>query len=213
MFRFCNRKACSACLPSAAAACCPGQQSMTKVTPPRARWHAPFVQRRSCRGRNRYVRFCTAEMSANDMASRQIAEKLLAFINASDTQFHAVFEASKKLVSAGFTQLSERQPWKIEAGGKYFFTRNARLVILLLFAPGRGTFLVAIQTCRNYCVMQYVEELYAWKVSDPAGVQFLGCLCCWRAVSTWGWVLHGRRTHRQVLQTPACWDLQPLWLP
>jgi hypothetical protein len=49
---------------------------------------------------------------------KQIAEKLLSFINASDTQFHAVYEASKRLLSAGFTQLSERQPWQIKPGGK-----------------------------------------------------------------------------------------------
>lgn len=45
---------------------------------------------------------------------------------APEPQFHAVWEASKRLVSAGFTQLSERQPWSLKPGGRYFFTRNAR---------------------------------------------------------------------------------------
>ena len=57
-------------------------------------------------------------MVGKDLGGRQVAERLLAFINASDTQFHAVFEASKRLLGAGFTQLSERQPWKLEKGGK-----------------------------------------------------------------------------------------------
>ena len=67
-------------------------------------------------------------MTGSEMATpRQIAERLLAFINASHTQFHAVAEASKRLLAAGFTQLSERQPWAgLQPGGRYFFTRNAR---------------------------------------------------------------------------------------
>ncbi len=57
-------------------------------------------------------------MVGKDLGGRQVAERLLAFINASDTQFHAAFEASKRLLGAGFTQLSERQPWQLEKGGK-----------------------------------------------------------------------------------------------
>lgn len=85
-------------------------------------------------------------------SSRQIAERLLAFINAADTQFHAVSEATKRLVQAGFTHLSERQPWDLQAGGKYFFTRNSSSLVAFAigkkYAPGSGFYMVGAHTDR-----------------------------------------------------------------
>lgn len=44
-------------------------------------------------------------------------------------------EAKKRLLSAGFTQLSEREVWELEPGNKYFFTRNHSTIVA--FAIGQ----------------------------------------------------------------------------
>jgi hypothetical protein len=41
----------------------------------------------------------------------------------------ATEEAKQRLSKAGFVQISERHPWNVEAGGKYFFTRNHSTII------------------------------------------------------------------------------------
>lgn len=44
-------------------------------------------------------------------------------------------EAKKRLRSAGYEQVSEREDWKLEAGKKYFFTRNHSTIVA--FAIGK----------------------------------------------------------------------------
>lgn len=44
-------------------------------------------------------------------------------------------EAKKRLRSAGYAQVSEREDWKLEAGKKYFFTRNYSTIVA--FAIGK----------------------------------------------------------------------------
>lgn len=51
-------------------------------------------------------------------------QNLLAFIQQSPTPFHAVKNMAKKLVANNFQQLHETDTWALEAGGKYFTTRN-----------------------------------------------------------------------------------------
>lgn len=63
------------------------------------------------------------------------AADLVDFLNASPTAFHAVEESKKKLKSAGYQQISEREDWELEAGHKYFFTRNHSTIVA--FAIGR----------------------------------------------------------------------------
>ncbi|KAE9410368.1 aspartyl aminopeptidase [Gymnopus androsaceus JB14] len=52
------------------------------------------------------------------------AERLLNFVNASPTPFHAVQNAAQRLEKAGFSKLKEADSWDIKAGGKYYYTRN-----------------------------------------------------------------------------------------
>lgn len=64
------------------------------------------------------------------------AQKLINFISASPTMFHAVENVSQKLINEGYTRLNEWEDWQIERGGKYFTTRNGSSVIA--FKVGEG---------------------------------------------------------------------------
>lgn len=44
-------------------------------------------------------------------------------------------EAKKRLKNAGYEQVLEREDWKLEAGKKYFFTRNYSTIVA--FAIGK----------------------------------------------------------------------------
>ena len=44
-------------------------------------------------------------------------------------------ECKRRLLGAGYTHLRESEEWKIEAGGKYFFTRN--LSTISAFSVGK----------------------------------------------------------------------------
>ncbi|MCF0129073.1 MAG: M18 family aminopeptidase [Pseudobutyrivibrio sp.] len=49
---------------------------------------------------------------------------LFEFLNNSPSQFHAIANQAAKLEEAGYKRLLEQKPFKLEAGGKYFVTRN-----------------------------------------------------------------------------------------
>ncbi|PSR89506.1 Aspartyl aminopeptidase [Actinidia chinensis var. chinensis] len=72
---------------------------------------------------------------AKESEGSSVAVDLIDFLNASPTAFHAVDEAKKRLRSAGYEQVSEREDWKLEAGKKYFFTRNHSTIVA--FAIGK----------------------------------------------------------------------------
>uniref|UniRef100_A0A0W0FCJ6 aspartyl aminopeptidase n=1 Tax=Moniliophthora roreri TaxID=221103 RepID=A0A0W0FCJ6_MONRR len=59
------------------------------------------------------------------------ATRLINFVNASPTPFHAVHNASQLLDKAGFRKLKESDSWdkELESGGKYYFTRNQSCLI------------------------------------------------------------------------------------
>ena len=44
-------------------------------------------------------------------------------------------EAKRRLKSAGYEQILEREDWKLEAGKKYYFTRNYSTIVA--FAIGK----------------------------------------------------------------------------
>ncbi|MCJ1409181.1 hypothetical protein MMC19_003259 [Ptychographa xylographoides] len=69
-------------------------------------------------------------------ASAKAAHDFLNFVNASPTPFHAVESAKKRLVSAGFKEIKEREDWAstCKPGGKYWLTRNGSTI--LAFAIG-----------------------------------------------------------------------------
>ncbi|CDP05422.1 unnamed protein product [Coffea canephora] len=67
--------------------------------------------------------------------ANSVAADLVDFLNASPTAFHAVEEAKRRLKSAGYEQILEREDWKLEAGKKYYFTRNYSTIVA--FAIGK----------------------------------------------------------------------------
>ncbi|KAG2490499.1 hypothetical protein HYH03_011122 [Edaphochlamys debaryana] len=92
----------------------------------------------------------SSEAAALHARGKEHAEKLLSFINYAWTPFHAVEEASKRLVAAGFTPISEREPWSVKPGGRYFFTRNMSTIVAFAvgakFQPGNGFYMVGAHT-------------------------------------------------------------------
>lgn len=98
---------------------------------------------------------CATTMASTKLSDRDIATDLLTYVNASHTAFHAVEQSCQRLLAAGWTQLSERQPWDgaaLAPGGRYFFTRNASTVVAFAvgakYEPGAGFYMVGAHTDR-----------------------------------------------------------------
>ena len=68
--------------------------------------------------------------------NRSSAEKLLSFISASPTVFHAVDNISRKLSNEGFRPLNEWEDWQLERGESYFTTRNGSALIAFRIGSG-----------------------------------------------------------------------------
>lgn len=68
--------------------------------------------------------------------NKSSAKKLLAFISASPSRFHAVANIALRLSNEGFIELKEAEDWDIQLGGKYYVTRN--LSSIIAFKVGEG---------------------------------------------------------------------------
>ena len=78
--------------------------------------------------------------------TRDITDKLLTFLENSPTSFHAVENMAARLRGEGFEELKEADCWSIEAGGRYFVTRNM-------------SSLIAFQVpCRDYTGFQIISS-------------------------------------------------------
>ncbi|EPS62030.1 aspartyl aminopeptidase-like protein, partial [Genlisea aurea] len=92
-----------------------------------------------------------------------VAVDLVEFLNASPTAFHAVDESKKRLVSSGYTYLSEREDWKLEAGGKYFFTRNHSTIVAFAigkkYVAGNGIYIIGAHTDSPCLKLKPVSKL------------------------------------------------------
>ncbi|KAG6633281.1 hypothetical protein I3843_12G036600 [Carya illinoinensis] len=88
------------------------------------------------------------EEAQNEVSS--VVSDLIDFLNASPTAFHAVDEAKKRLRSSGYEQVSEREDWKLEAGKRYFFTRNYSTIVAFAigkkYVAGNGFHVVGAHT-------------------------------------------------------------------
>ena len=64
-------------------------------------------------------------MSDQEQFNRELCE----FLVTATTPFHAVTEMVRQLQGSGFVQLAEDSDWQLEAGGRYFITRNGSSII------------------------------------------------------------------------------------
>ena len=63
-------------------------------------------------------------------------EKLLAFLNASPSVYHAAANIENELKNAGYTRLSETEKWELVPGGKYYLTRGGSAVLAFRIPAG-----------------------------------------------------------------------------
>lgn len=71
------------------------------------------------------------------------------FLKTSYTAYQAVENAKNYLLANGFTPLDEGEPWNLEAGGKYFVTRNQSS--LIAFRCGDGPFKIIASHTDSPC--------------------------------------------------------------
>jgi len=80
----------------------------------------------------------------------RVAEDLVDYLNNSWTPFHATAESARMLAAAGYKRLSERDEWKLEPGGKYYFTRNMSSIVAFAvgdkYQPGNGFNIIGAHT-------------------------------------------------------------------
>ena len=67
---------------------------------------------------------------------KNITKRLLTFLENSPTSYHAVENMAARLRGEGFEELKEADCWSIEAGGRYFVTRNMSSLIAFR-VPGK----------------------------------------------------------------------------
>ncbi len=63
------------------------------------------------------------------MSQQTFNQSLIEFLSASPTPFHAVQTMASQLGDAGFAELTETDSWDLQAGGRYFVTRNGSSIV------------------------------------------------------------------------------------
>ena len=66
----------------------------------------------------------------------QRTEKLLKFLDASPSVYHAAANIENELKNAGYTYLSEAEKWELAPGGKYYLTRGGSAVLAFRIPEG-----------------------------------------------------------------------------
>jgi aspartyl aminopeptidase len=61
----------------------------------------------------------------------ELNQGLIDFLKAAPTPFHATASLAQRLQAAGFVRLDERLSWEVEAGGRYYVTRNDSSIIAI----------------------------------------------------------------------------------
>ena len=74
-------------------------------------------------------------------------QPFLNFLTENPTVFHAVSHMCKRLEDYGFIKLSEREPWRVSKGGKYYVERNGSSLIAFTvgenYKAGNGASVIA----------------------------------------------------------------------
>ena len=98
-------------------------------------------------------------------AVQETAAQVLSLIRKSPTAFHAVQTASELLSAAGYTEIQENRPWRLEAGGRYFVTRNGSSVISFRI-PGKDF--------RGYRIIAAHSDSPAFKIKENPEMKIPG---------------------------------------
>ena len=76
------------------------------------------------------------------MNKNDFNEGLLGFLDASPTPFHATQNMAMMFENAGFIALREQEKWNLEAGKKYYVTRNDSSVIAFTYPKEQKNYLM-----------------------------------------------------------------------
>lgn len=76
------------------------------------------------------------------MIKQDFNEGLLGFLDASPTPFHATVNMAGMFANAGFTELNEKEKWTLEAGKKYYVTRNDSSIIAFTYPKNAKEYLI-----------------------------------------------------------------------
>jgi len=61
-------------------------------------------------------------------AAHAHADDLADFVAASPSSYHAAVEVARRASDAGFTELAEDEPWRVEPGGRYLVVRDGAVI-------------------------------------------------------------------------------------
>lgn len=110
----------------------------------------------------------------------QESRKLIDFIKKSPSCFHAVAAIAEELNAAGFTALKENQCWELQAGGKYYVTRNGSSVIAFQLPQGvpGGFQLICSHTDSPTFKVKVCPEMEVEKKYKKLNVEMYGGTIC-----------------------------------
>ncbi|GAB7360634.1 hypothetical protein MBLNU230_g0514t1 [Neophaeotheca triangularis] len=84
---------------------------------------------------------------ATSSNARKYAKPFCDFLTENPTVFHAVSALKEQMQEAGWTELSERDDWKIDPSGRYFVERNGSSLVSFVvgaeYKPGNGAAIIA----------------------------------------------------------------------
>lgn len=99
---------------------------------------------------------------------QEITRRLLAFLDASPSCYHAAANVAEALLKAGYTRLYEGEPWQLKEGGRYFVLRGGASFI---------AFRVPRRDFRGFMIAAGHSDSPTFKVRETAEVPTAGgCL-------------------------------------
>ena len=96
---------------------------------------------------------------------KKCAKELFDFINASPTPYHVIENIKAKLVSEGFSELSECKAWKLSEGGKYFVTRGGTSIIAFRYTAKENGFAITASHS-DFCALKLKTSLESASVTS-----------------------------------------------
>ncbi|MDD4012018.1 MAG: M18 family aminopeptidase [Sphaerochaetaceae bacterium] len=92
-----------------------------------------------------------------DTNSLKATKAMLDYIERSPNSFFAVENASRMLEEQGFSRLDEREPYKLELGGKYYVVRNSSALM---------AFILPKEHCRSFSIIASHSDSPSFKVKE-----------------------------------------------